>query len=160
MSGYDIDSDSEYVSPVQVGTPPQTLNLQFDTGSSDLWLFSTEMPKHEYTTQHVFDEKASSTAKKTSARWDIGYADGGYARGSVITDVVSVGGVTFKNQAVELAQDVSQDFTNDTDSHGLLGLGFDSGITVRPAVSTWFTNVKESLPLPIFTSRLRHNQGM
>lgn len=160
VPGYDIDSDEEYVSPVQVGTPPQTLNLQFDTGSSDLWVFSTELPKNEYTTQHVFNESASSTAKKTSARWSIRYEDEGHAKGSVITDVFSVGGVAFKNQAVELAQDVSQDFTNDTASHGLLGLGFDSGITVRPAVKTWFTNIKSSLPKEIFTARLRHGQGM
>jgi len=32
--------DSEYLCLVQVGTPAQTLNLQFDTGSSDLWLHS------------------------------------------------------------------------------------------------------------------------
>lgn len=34
--------DSEYSTPVQVGTPVQTLHLSFDAGSSELWVFSTE----------------------------------------------------------------------------------------------------------------------
>ena len=62
----DIQNDSEYLAPVSIGTPQQTFNLNFDTGSSDLWLWSTLLPadvksRGQQTGHSIFDPTKSST---------------------------------------------------------------------------------------------------
>ncbi|KAA6412873.1 MAG: aspergillopepsin I [Lasallia pustulata] len=145
--------DSEYLCPVTVGG--QTLNLDFDTGSSDLWVFSTELPSAEDTGHTLYNPASSSTAELlVGETWNITYGDGSGASGNVYTDTVSVGTTTVTNQAVELANSVSAQFEQDN-SDGLLGLAFNSINTVAPTQQkTFFSNALSSLAAPLFTADL------
>lgn len=97
--------------------------------------WSTELSssvKSQGKSHAIFDPSKSSTFKKSSgSTWKISYGDGSSASGDVGTDNVNVGGLVVKSQAVELAKQLSQAFTEDT-SDGLLGLGFGSINTVQP----------------------------
>lgn len=138
VTAEDIQNDSLYLCPVGIGTPAQTLYLDFDTGSSDLWVWSTELPQNilsqanSKNQQVPFDATKSSTFQNIDgATWKISYGDGSSASGNVGTDTIDLGGLKVQNQAVELAQQLSQQFAQGNGS-GLLGLAFDSINTVSP----------------------------
>ncbi|KAL8720601.1 MAG: hypothetical protein Q9225_002565 [Loekoesia sp. 1 TL-2023] len=147
--------DSEYLTPVTIGG--QQLNLDFDTGSSDLWVFSTETPTNQANGHALYDPSKSDNAQEIDgATWSIRYGDGSSSNGIVYTDTVTVGQTTFAGQAVELATNVSDQFQRDVDNDGLLGLAFDKLNTVRPnPQKTFFSNVLPSLSAPLFTVDLK-----
>lgn len=153
-----ISGDLEYTVGVKIGTPAQTLQLDFDTGSSDLWVFSSETPSSQSSGHHIYSPSKSSTSKKVSgATWSITYGDQSSSSGDVYTDTVTVGPLTVKSQAVESAKKVSAQFASGSND-GLLGLAFSTLNTVKPTKQkTWFDNIKSTLDSDLFVADLRHN---
>ncbi|KAI8631248.1 acid protease [Xylariaceae sp. FL1651] len=147
--------DVEYLSPVNIGG--QIMNLDFDTGSSDLWVFNTQLSAAATQGHELFDATKSKTFKLIqNAQFEVSYGDGSGAAGIVGTDVVNIGGAEVQNQAVELATAVTQSFVQDTATDGLLGLAFSKLNTVQPQQQkTFFDNVMSSLAEPLFTADLR-----
>lgn len=117
-----------YVATCQVGTPPQTIMLAVDTGSSDVWMLSTSTDL--CTSRHLqeeygqcitlFDPSQSSTYKLISTNtFQAKYADQSEVIGNYISDSFNIGGAGFNAFQMGLA-------TESTLSQGLLGLGFDA----------------------------------
>ncbi|KAL1409399.1 hypothetical protein Q8F55_003382 [Vanrija albida] len=118
--------DIAYLAQVEIGTPPQTLTLNLDTGSSDLWVFSSDLSAADQANHDVFDYHKSTTWKPISgATFSVGYGDGSAASGGVGRDVVKLGGLTIPNQAVEIAQTQYKFAKGNND--GLVGLGYYTG---------------------------------
>ncbi|TQV96751.1 aspartyl protease [Cordyceps javanica] len=146
--------DDVYITEVQIGTPAQTLKLDFDTGSSDLWVYSNDTVRGVAADTVRYLPGKSSTARRPAGEtWSISYADLSRSRGIVYHDVVRIGGLAVPNQGVESAVEASSSFRGS----GLLGLAYDKGNTAKPEKQkTWFSNIKSSLKAPLFTVRLRH----
>ncbi len=143
--------DEEYLVQVTVGQ--DTLNLDFDTGSSDLWVFSDLLDSSTTSGHGVYETGHGSLEDGES--WTISYGDGSGASGSVYADSVVVGGVTATSQAVEAATSISSSFASGQ-GDGLLGLAFSSINTVTPdRATTFFDTVSSQLAADLFTARLR-----
>ena len=162
-----LQDDMQYICEVDIGG--QKMRLNFDTGSSDLWLYSTHQPAIQQKGHQVYNVKKSNAggAPMPGGTWNISYGDGSSAGGVVHIDKVSVGGVSYPKQAFGLAMNVSESFFQDNTNDGLLGLGFTTGPisgsgntisvdgTTKPQ-NTFFTNIRSSLPAPLFTVDLKH----
>ncbi|KAK3290433.1 penicillopepsin [Chaetomium fimeti] len=147
----------EYISPIKIGG--QTVNVAFDSGSADLWVFSTQLPTISKIGHQAYDPSLSRTFKPMpGANFSILYGDGTGASGNVGTDTVDVGGAAVAGQAVQMATAVSDAFVTDTHVSGLLGLAFSQLNTVKPVRQrTFFENVMPALAQPLFTVDLRRN---
>jgi hypothetical protein len=163
-------NDLEYLTPVEIGDT--TMQLDFDTGSSDLWVFSDRLPANLRTNHNYYltlpPNNTGAVSPPVTARrvtgvekegwsWKIQYGDGTGASGLVFADKVRVGGATATEQAVEVATAISAQFHQER-SDGLLGLGFGRSNTIKPVKQkTWFENVKPQLKEPLFTVALKKN---
>lgn len=148
--------DSEFLAPISIGG--QTMNMDFDSGSSDLWVFNTQLSTKSQAGHTNFDPSKSTTFQlMQGASFSISYGDGSGAAGNVGTDTVNIGGATVTSQAIELATAVSSSFVADTQSNGLVGLAFSKLNTVQPnQQKTFFDNAMPDLAEPVFTADLKH----
>ena len=145
--------DSEYLCPVTIGS--QTFQLDFDTGSSDLWVLGQQLAsgggKHTYF-------QPGSAKEEQGASWSISYGDGSSASGNVYSDTVNIGGVSVTGQAVEAATSAASAFTQGAED-GLVGLAFDSINTVTPTpAKTFFSNaIEQGLPKAVMGVSLKYH---
>ena len=151
------EADTQFLSPVTIGG--QEFNLDFDTGSSDLWVFSNKLSKSEIGAHAAYDPSKSKTFKEIpGSTFQITYGDKSHASGTAGFDEVKLGTAVVKQQAVELASQVSGSFLSDHGSDGLLGLGSSKINAIKPKKqTTFFESILPSLAAPLFTANLRHH---
>ncbi len=109
-----------YSIDIQVGTPPQTISVDLDTGSSDLFVNGAKNTGCDQDCQALgtFDSSKSSTYSYINDGFSIGYGDGTGATGNWVKDKVAIGDVS-----------VPLTFADATDSstgQGIFGIGYAS----------------------------------
>ncbi|KAI0661329.1 acid protease [Cubamyces menziesii] len=133
----DEGGDQYWAGNIAVGTSGQTFLIDFDTGSSDLWVPSVNCTSSFCSKKHKYNPASSSSSASKSGKFSIQYGDGSTVSGPVYTDTVNVAGVSVKNQYFSPVNTLSSMFASEADD-GILGMAF-------PAIS----NLRQS---PFFNS--------
>ncbi|KAG5292190.1 aspartyl protease [Histoplasma ohiense] len=148
-------NDVLYLAPVTIGG--QEFVMNFDTGSSDTWVFNTKLDPRVSAGHSVFDPAKSRTFQLLEgSTFNVTYGDSSFARGGVGKDTIDIGGATVRNQAFGLPNQISESFLTDEASDGLVGLGFTKINTMKPEKQTTFLeNIAPDLQEPVFTAQLK-----
>ncbi|TAQ83826.1 hypothetical protein B7494_g7853 [Chlorociboria aeruginascens] len=154
-------SSGEFVWPILVGTPSQTLYVVFDTGSSDLWVYGSGMPTTEASGHAIYTPSASSDAQLfTGQSFNIAYISG-WATGDVWFDTLWVdgsgasGNIGVGGNPIETANSVGGVFPTLPGIDGIFGLDTSPLDSESPSQQqTWLDFVLPNLDAEVFTVSL------
>ena len=159
-----------YLATVTVGTPGQTIALDIDTGSSDVYVIATNADecteaaleaeyggcfggtckydrflRRDFLLITAVDYTKSSTFKDLASGFQVAYGDKTGASGDFVSDDFEIGGATIQNLIMGLVNQT-------TTGSGLLGIGYDvneavvtTGASTTPYLSIIDTMVNQSL---------------
>ncbi|KAJ7875523.1 acid protease [Mycena olivaceomarginata] len=119
----DEDSDEEWAGTISVGTPAQKFLIDFDTGSSDLWIPSSSCTSSTCSSKSKYKATSSSTSSKKTGTFSIEYGDGSTVSGPIYTETVTVAKVAVAKQYFSPVTTLSSSFKDDP-IDGILGLAF------------------------------------
>ncbi|KZT72180.1 acid protease [Daedalea quercina L-15889] len=124
-STIDQGNGEDWAGPISIGTPGTNFLIDFDTGSSDLWVPSTNCTSVACVSKSKYIAAASSTSHEQGGNFSIHYGDGSTVSGPVFTDTVTVAGIKVDNQYFSPVTTLSDKFATDP-MDGILGMAYQS----------------------------------
>ncbi|KAJ3213105.1 Vacuolar protease A [Clydaea vesicula] len=123
--------NAQYFGEIQLGSPPQTFTVVFDTGSSNLWVPSTRCSSIACYLHRRFDADKSDTFKENGTEFSIQYGTGAL-EGVISNDKLTIGDLHISHQ--DFGESVSEPGITFAVGRfdGILGLGYDTVNVVPP----------------------------
>ncbi|KAF8553161.1 acid protease [Imleria badia] len=135
------DSDQLWYGNVDVGTPPVTFTVSFDTGSSDFFVPSSACSNCGSHTR--YDPGASSTSSDLGKTFSLFMGNKKTVSGEQYSDTVSVAGLTATDQTLGSATEYSSSFESGP-ADGLMGMAFPS-LSAYPATPFFNTLIEQGV---------------
>ncbi|KAL6106887.1 uncharacterized protein ACO6RY_10644 [Pungitius sinensis] len=118
-------ADTTYYGAISIGTPPQSFQVLFDTGSANLWVDSVYCNTQACNAHTKFNPQQSSTYSGKGQSFYLPYGAGSLY-GVFGYDTVNVGGIVINNQEIGLStNEPGQNFVV-AKFDGILGLSYPS----------------------------------
>jgi len=114
--------NAQYYGPAEIGTPAQTFNVVYDTGSSNLWVPSSSCWSISCLVHTRYNHGKSSSYVANGTAFDITYGSGS-VKGTVSSDVVSVAGLSTQFNFGEVTKESGTSFLVSHFS-GILGMAW------------------------------------
>ncbi|XP_017869811.1 PREDICTED: cathepsin E-A-like [Drosophila arizonae] len=150
------DVNMEYYGIITIGTPPQTFNVLFDTGSSNLWVPSIQCASASCQDHMSFNPTLSTTYTYTNEMITLKYGTGGMS-GFLGIDVINVSGLVVANQTFGLATTEQNNTFVSDGFDGILGMGYAS-LAVNNVVPPFYNMLAQGLIAnPVFSFYLARN---
>jgi len=136
--GNDIQNGLYYVNAT-VGTPGQIVQLQIDTGSSDIWMFSPSACSEAQCLGGSFNiQKSTSATILERGGFSIQYGTpGSGVQGDYFSDDFAIGDIVIKNLTQAVATEAKNVPT------GIMGIGFDLDESITQSGTKPYPNIAD-----------------
>ena len=135
--------NAQYFSEIAIGNPPQEFKVVLDTGSSNLWIPSSDCGSIACYLHSKYDHSDSSSYKKNGSDFAIRYGSGS-VEGYISQDTVQIGDLKIKNQLFgEATSEPGLAFAFGR-FDGILGLGYDT-ISVNGISPPFYSAIEQGL---------------
>ncbi|KAF8812479.1 endopeptidase [Phlegmacium glaucopus] len=150
--------NAQYFTEISLGNPPQSFKVILDTGSSNLWVPSTQCTSIACFLHTKYDSSASSTFKANGTEFKIQYGSGSM-EGFVSNDVLSIGDIQINKQDfAEAVKEPGLAFAFGQ-FDGILGLAYNT-ISVNHITPPFYNMMNQGLvDSPVFSFRIGSSES-
>ncbi|XP_041283068.1 gastricsin [Onychostruthus taczanowskii] len=142
--------DSSYFGEISIGEPPQKFLVLFDTGSSNLWVPSTDCKSPACFNHAKFKASASATFSPSGQSLTVSYGSGSVTM-VLGSDTLRIQSITVTQQELGLSQEEPTQPFYFADFDGILGMAFPSLAVGGTATALGGMLQQEQLAEPVFS---------